>query len=271
MHRFLIVSLLFVFVFSGCQQQAPEEAAVASEAPGAEPASAAEPAIDLEAVLAAAVNNPNRSAADKGRDEQRKPAQVMAFAGLQPGMTVLDLFAGGGWYTELLSYVVGDDGKVLSHNTRFFYDNYDDGTMAARIADARLANVVTHDREFGDLELEENSLDAIVAGMIYHDIQRMAEDPDDVFLQLCKALKPGGIMLITDHHAPEGTGNAMALESGGEHRIEEAFVVTQMEDAGFELVGSSDVLRVPEDDRSKAFFRMDGAFTDRFVLLFKKP
>ena len=161
--------------------------------------------------------------------------------------------------------------KVLSHNTQFFYDNYDDGTAAARIADGRLANVVTHDREFIDLELAENSLDSIVAGMIYHDLQRMADDPEDVLLQLFKALKPGAVMLITDHHAPEGTGDAMALESGGEHRIEEAFVVAQMQAAGFELVGGSDLLRVPEDDRTQAFFRMDGALTDRFVLLFKKP
>ena len=271
MYRFLLVFLLSVFALSACQQQAPEETAVVTETPAAEPAPDADPVVDLATVLAAAVNHADRPDADKARDVQRKPAQVLEFAGIGAGMTVLDLFAGGGWYTELLSYVVGDEGKVWSHNTQFFYDNYDDGTLAGRKADGRLANVITHDREFGDLELAENSLDAVVAGMIYHDIQRMAENPEDVLLQLFKALKPGGVMLITDHHAPEGTGNAMALESGGEHRIEEAFVVTQMQEAGFELVGGSDLLRVPEDDRTQAFFRMEGAFTDRFVLVFKKP
>ena len=159
MYRFLLVVLLSIFALSACQQQAPEEPAAITEAPAIEPEPAAQPEIDLVAVLDAAVNHANRSDADKGRDAQRKPAQVLEFAGIGPGMTVLDLFAGGGWYTEVLSYVVGDEGKVLSHNTQFFYDNYDDGTMANRIADGRLANVVTHDREFGDLELAENSLD----------------------------------------------------------------------------------------------------------------
>ena len=271
MFRFSLVFFLSIFALSGCQQQAPEEPAAVTEAPVIEPEQVAAPEIDLSAVLEAAVNNPARSEADTDRDAQRKPAQVLEFSGIGPGMTVLDLFAGGGWYTEVLSYVVGDGGKILSQNTQYFYDNYDDGTLATRKADGRLPNVVTHDREFGDLELAENSLDAIVAGMIYHDLQRMAEDPEGLLLQLCKALKPGGVMLITDHHAPEGTGDAMALESGGEHRIEEAFVVTQMQEAGFELVGGSDLLRVPEDDRTQAFFRMDGALTDRFVLVFEKP
>lgn len=269
MYRILLVFLLSIFALSACQREAPEEpAAVAVEA---EPVAEAEPAIILADVLTAAANHPNRPDADKARDVQRKPVQVLEFAEIGPGMKILDLFAGGGWYTEMLSYVVGDQGTVWSHNTQYFYDNYDDGTLAGRVADGRLANVIRHDREFADLELKENSLDAIVAGMIYHDLQRMAEDPADLILQLFKALKPAGVMLITDHAAPEGTGNAMAMESGGEHRIEEAFVVTQMQEAGFELVGGSDLLRMPEDDRTQAFFSMDGAFTDRFVLLFRKP
>lgn len=269
MYRFLLVLLMSIFALSACQREAPEEpAAVAVES---EPVAEAEPVMVLADVLAAAANHPNRPDEDKARDVQRKPVQVLEFAGIGPGMKILDLFAAGGWYTELLSYVVGEHGTVWSHNTQFFYDNYDDGTLAGRLADGRLANVIRHDREFSDLELEENSLDAVVAGMIYHDLQRMAEDPAGVLLQLCKALKPGGVMLITDHAAPEGTGDAMALESGGEHRIEEAFVVTQMQEAGFELVGGSDLLRMPGDDRTQAFFRMDGAFTDRFVLLFRKP
>ena len=111
MNRYLIVSALTVLALTGCQQQAPEEAAIATEAPAAAPEPEAEPAVDFTSVLAAAVANPGRSDADRGRDAQRKPAEVMAFAGIQPGMTVFDLFAGGGWYTELLSYVVGDDGK----------------------------------------------------------------------------------------------------------------------------------------------------------------
>ena len=264
MYRLII--LVLVFILGGCQKEAAEQPQAQTEAP---PVLAK--AVDATAAIAATVNHPDRSETDRARDDKRRPAAVMGFARFRPGTTVLDFFAGGGYYTELLARLVGEDGKVISHNPQFFYDNYDDGSLAKRLANNRLANVVEYKKEFDDLGLEENSLDAIFAGMIIHDLQRMTPDPDATLLQLFEALRSGGFMLITDHAAPEGTGNAMALESGGEHRIEDAFVITQMEAAGFELATRSDLLHVAEDDRSKAFFRMDGAPTDRFVLLFKKP
>ncbi len=261
-----LILLVFVFILSACQGEATEQPQAQTEAPAVRAK-----AVDATTAIAATVNHPDRSEADRARDDKRSPALVMGFAGFKPGMNVLDFFAGSGYYTELLARLVGEEGKVWSQNPQYFFDRFDDGTLATRLADNRLANVIDYRKEFDDLGLKENSLDAIFAGMIIHDLQRLTPDPDATLLELCKAVRPGGFMLITDHAAPEGTGNAMALESGGEHRIEDAFVIAQMQAAGFELAGRSDLLQVPEDDRSKAFFKMDGAPTDRFVLLFKKP
>ena len=107
------------------------------------------------------------------------------------------------------------------------------------------------------------------AGMVFHDLYWLSSDVHGVLVQIFAALKPGARFLITDHAAPEGTGAEYALQlEGGQHRIEEAFAIKEVQDAGFELVPTSELLGVPEDDRTKPFFRMDGAFTDRFALQF---
>lgn len=265
MFRFLC-ALLLAGLLSACKQQSADEAPVAESAPPVETA------VDLGEVLASAVGHPNRSEADRVRDLQRRPADVLAFAGVQPGMTVLDVFSGGGWYAELLSYVVGAQGQVWAHNPPAYFERFGDAGITKRLADGRLPNVVRHDRPMDAMELPNDTFDFAVAGMVFHDFYWLTPDVNAVLGQIRSALKPGGRFLITDHAAPEGTGAEYAMElEGGQHRIEESFAIKEMEEAGFELIGTSDLLRVPEDDRTRPFFLMEGAFTDRFVLLFQKP
>jgi predicted methyltransferase len=101
----------------------------------------------------------------------------------------------------------------------------------------------------------------------------MSKDVDGIVKQVYEALKPGGFFAIVDHSAPAGTGDAYARSRDGQHRIDEALVKEKLAKAGFKLEAESDLLRNPDDDRSKAFFapEMQGKNTDKFALLFRKP
>lgn len=271
--------LLATLALAACRQDSPESIPTettgteAETAAAHEVARAAPPPQDLEAVIEDAVTDPDRLDVDFDRDEQRKPRQVLAFAGIGPGMHVLDVFTGGGYYAELLSRVVGEEGEVWAFNPRQFYERFGSADLDERLAGGRLPNVTRHDRPIDDLALPDDRFDAVMAAMVFHDLYWLTDDVPAVLREIHAAMKPGGVFVITDHAAPEGTGAEFAQDFNGQHRIEEAHVVDTMEAAGFELVASIDVLRVPEDDRTKAFFapEMRGRYTDRFVLKFRKP
>ena len=249
------------------------ETATDTEPPAAEP----EPSGPSIAELAqAAVDQPSRPEADRTDDAQRKPAEVLAFFGIEPGMTVLDLLAGGGYYTELVSHIVGDQGRVLSHNNKGYRDFLGDA-LGERFADNRLPNATDLDVEVGELALEAESLDAVIYILGYHDIYFRPDEgswvPIDgpaLLANLFQALKPGGVLGIVDHTAVAGSSPA---ETGNTiHRIDEQAAIDEITAAGFVLDGSSDVLRNPDDDRTANVF--DPAMrrkTDRFVLRFRKP
>jgi len=234
---------------------------LASASGGASPTAA-----DVSARLEAG----DRSAADVARDPDRRPAEVVAFLGIEPGMTVIDLIAAGGWYTEVLALAVGSDGRVYAQNTRYVLemrDGANDRAMTARLADGRLPNVTRLDREIDDLGLEPGSLDAAVTALNFHDIYN-ARGPEAAaaFLETVFALlAPGGVLGIVDHAG--GVGDDAEL-----HRIDESRVVEAAKRAGFEVEATSPALRHPEDDRSRNVFEpgLRGK-TDRFVLKLRKP
>ena len=220
-----------------------------------------------------AVANGARSWDDQRRDELRKPAEVLRFAELQPGMSAVDLLGGGGYYAELMSYIVGPSGKViLQNNTLFLRFSVDE--MENRLRNNRLPNVERVDSHFSDFQLPAGN-DLIFLGLSYHDIYIKRDDPvkttnrDEFFPQIWAALKPGGRVLVIDHAAKPGTGieTTKAL-----HRIDEEFAVADWQDAGFTLLGRLDILRNPEDDHTLRM-REDAirGKTDRFILLFEKP
>lgn len=229
---------------------------------------------DLEnmSVQEQSLYQPNRFSDDKSRDKKRKPLDILKFSGVEPGMRVLDLFGGGGYYTELFSYIVGEKGKVyLQNNTLFLRSSKD--TIEKRLKNNRLKNVVRIDSEFKDMQLP-NSVDLIFIGLSYHDIYIKRKEPiitttrDEFFPQIYAALKPGGKLLIIDHAAKIGSGISATAKL---HRIDEEWAVKDIESAGFKLVGTSDVLRNPKDSRDldiwkKKFYHN----TDRFVQLYVK-
>lgn len=94
----------------------------------------------MNVAVAEALASPQRTEADRSRDPLRKPDRVLEFFEIKPGMRVLDLFAGGGYYSEILSRVVGPLGEVVSHNNQAYLDFVQD-EVAARFADDRLPNV----------------------------------------------------------------------------------------------------------------------------------
>lgn len=232
------------------------------------------PATDGD-IYRAAVANPDRADADRARDARRHPAAVLDFFGIVPGMHVLDLYSGGGYYTELLSRVVGPDGRVRAHNNQA-YLGFAAAEIEARYADERLPNVSILMAENNELELVPEAYDAITMVLTYHDIYYV--DPDNgwpaidgarLLGELYEGLKPGGVLGLVDHYAAPGS----PAETGGTtHRIDAELVIREMQDAGFELDGRSDILRNPDDDHSRIVF--DPAVrgqTDRFVLRFRKP
>lgn len=229
------------------------------------------PADQIPDAIKNAVNSPDRPDADKQLDAGRQPEQMLAFFGIKPGMKVADLWAGGGYTTALLSRVVGPSGTVYSQNPEFPEKFKKVGEIwEARLKNPALKNVTAVKKPFSADDLlpaAPGSLDAVLINMNYHDMVGRGMDRNKVNAQVFKALKPGGIYGIVDHSAKAGTG---AQDASTLHRIEEQFVINEVEKAGFKLEGASSALRHPDDDRTWQVFKKRGQ-TDRFMLKFVKP
>lgn len=223
-------------------------------------------------VIQDAVAHKDRSGKDRERDARELPSEVMAFAGYKPGMKVADIFGGGGYYSELISYVVGPQGEVwLVNNVPYLEFTKDD--LKERFGEGRLPNVKRSTVETCNLRLGEGKLDAALIVLSYHDLYYKdtgwPEIDSGKFLdQISRALKPGGTLLIIDHAANDGTGSSAAQEL---HRIDEAFARKDITSHGFKFERSFDKLRNPQDDRNVVVFNpaVRGK-TDRFVHLYRK-
>jgi predicted methyltransferase len=224
----------------------------------------------LSAVAQINLNHAHRSSADKLRDVSSKPLETIALMPIKEGMTVLDLLGGSGYFSELLSQQVGLTGKVLLHNNKAYLP-FVGKELEARLADGSLKNVLRYDRELDQLDLAENSLDAIFFVMGYHDMYHVSPgwkiDDKDLMKQIKRALKPNGMMLVIDHAAPIGSKLAQTQDN---HRIDEEFVKTSLLGFGFKLVKQSDLLRNPADSRTTLVFDPSiRGKTDRFVFVVK--
>lgn len=216
---------------------------------------------------------PNRLSNDRVQDKNRKPLTILELAGIQPGMKVIDLFGGGGYYTELFNHIVGKTGKVyIQNNTLFLRFSKDE--LEKRLSNNRLTNVIRLDTEFANMQLPP-STDLIFIGLSYHDIYIKRKEalittsPEEFLPQIFASLKPGGKLLITDHAAASGTGIETTPTL---HRIDEQWAIKDIESAGFKLLKTSDALKNPKDDHTldiwkKKFFHK----TDRFIHLYEKP
>lgn len=255
--------VVLALMLAACSPESPQTVVDEHDSPSAD-----------GAIYADAVANPARSDADRERDAGRKPAQVLDFMRIKSGMTILDMFSGGGYYSEILSYVVGENGSVVSHSNEAYLAFVGD-EFNARHADGRLPNVDVLMAENNELELAADQFDAILLILAYHDIFYVAPqrgwpkiDGEKMLAELFKSLKPGGIVGIVDHFAEAGTPR----ETGGTvHRIDPGIVIADMLAAGFKLDAKSDLLRNMNDDYSKIVFDPElRGKTDRFVLRFVK-
>lgn len=221
--------------------------------------------------LRTALDNPSRPAADKARDAGRKPAEVVAFLGIEPGDTVMDVIAAGGYYTEVLSNAVGEEGTVYAQNPPAvlqFRDGANDKALTERLANDRLPNVERLDADLQNLELRAESLDAAITALNIHDVyHRGGKEAVVAMLQTIRGLlKPGGVLGIIDHAGDPGADNASL------HRIEKSKAVEAAKAAGFEVAAESDLLASAKDDHTQMVFAegLRGE-TDRFLLKLEKP
>ncbi len=211
--------------------------------------------------IAAAVADKARPAIDSYRDDRRKPAQTVAFAGVAPGMTVAELIPGNGYYTRILSRTVGVNGHVY--------------TVPFSEPRASYSKAIAEDPAYANVTLiagpplsiaVPSPVDVVWTTQNYHDIrQGRALLNKAVF----NALKPGGTYFIVDHSAVPGADEGVLLSL---HRIDEAVVKREVLAAGFILDAESNLLRNPADKRNQMVFdREVNRNTDQFVLKFKKP
>jgi predicted methyltransferase len=221
------------------------------------------PAVNYEAIVAAA----DRSDADRKNDIRRKPAQILAFTGIRPGMKVLDMATGGGYSTELVARTVGPTGVVYGQDG----PNGPPGGLknyVARAATPAMKGVIRLIRPYDDpVPPEVRDLDAITFLFEYHEMPKAGIDLAKMNRRLFEILKPGGVLIIADHSAVAGAGGEVGPTL---HRIEEAFVRRHVEAAGFRLIEEGNFLRNPADKRDVTVFK-NNVPNDEFFLKFQKP
>jgi predicted methyltransferase len=248
------------------------------EAPAPAPAAPASPAPTQSAdgAFQAVLSNPNRFASDAAEDVWRKSPEVLAFLDVQPGQHVLDYLAGGGYYTELLSGVVGPNGRVYAYNNPE-YVKYSGDVPGRRYANNRLPNVAVLSGAPEALTLDPASLDAVLFVQTYHDLHWRAKDgswtptdPAQSLARVVSALKPGGVAVVVDHVAATGADPADSVDAT--HRIDPAVVKREFEAAGLVLDAESPVFENATDDHTRPVFDEPIRHkTDQFMYRFRKP
>jgi predicted methyltransferase len=219
--------------------------------------------------IAAAVSDPGRPGEDTVRDADRKPADVMTFAGVRPGMSIAELLPGAGYYTRILARSVGEKGKVYAFLPARIIAAFPAALDKAKGLAAAYPNVQVIVGDLNELALPEK-VDLVWTTENYHDlhIAPLADIPSfnrSVF----NSLKRGGVFLVEDHSAEEGAGPDVTSKL---HRIDEVVAKREFAAAGFRIDAESDILRNPGDDRRGA--SGDGRIrgrTDRFLLRMKGP
>lgn len=229
--------------------------------------------LDNMSITERALHQPDRFSSDKSSDKRRKPLDILKFADIEPGMSIIDLLGGGGYYTELFNYIVGSEGKVYIQNTTLFL-KFSKEELEKRLNNNRLKNVTRLDSDFSNLKLPQD-IDLMFIGLSYHDIYVDREDKllttthDEFFPQIYSAIRPGGKLVVIDHAGEVGTGKNNTTKL---HRIDEKWAIKDIESAGFKLIKTSNILRNPNDDYKLDIWNKKVMHkTDRFVHLYEKP
>jgi len=211
------------------------------------------------AAIMAAVADAGRPDADKAADASRKPAETLDFAGVKPGDKIAELAPGGGYFTRVLAKAVGANGKVYT---------YAPARPGAPPAMPVAPNVTPLNGPYADFAVPE-AVDVVFTARNYHDFQNAMPDMTGFNRKVFAALKPGGVYFILDHAAAADAADDVHMAL---HRSKEAAARREAEAAGFRFVASSDLLRHPEDDKTKRVFDSgEHNATDQYILKFEKP
>ncbi|PKP89404.1 MAG: methyltransferase [Alphaproteobacteria bacterium HGW-Alphaproteobacteria-16] len=246
-----------------------------------------------EADLKAAVAAPSRTPANLARDQYRRPAETLAFFGVKPTDTVVELWPGGGWYTEILAPYLRK-----GRGTLYAAAPWPDGVKG--VQNLRQKDSVTYGEVTyaafphwgGDApKIRDNTVDVVLTFRNVHNWRMgyMEEDKADysanAFKQIFAMLKPGGTLGIVDHRLPESADAEREKTSG---YIKVSTVKKLAADAGFRLVAESEINANPKDtadwpngvwtlppnyrlkDVDRAKYQAIGE-SDRMTLKFQKP
>jgi predicted methyltransferase len=219
--------------------------------------------------VTAAVTDASRPKEDTDADVLRDPGDTLTFAGVKPGMVVGELFPGGGYFTRMISDVVGPNGKVYGLENAGWKDAV--SADQALLAGPGLKNVALDVEPFGHFKLPEK-IDLFWITQNYHDLHIAkygAVDMATFNKQVFNALKPGGIYFVLDHEANRG---ATPEQIAALHRIEKAQVIAEVTSAGFKLVAEGKFLNRSGDDHTKTIFDPSiRGKTDQYALKFVRP
>jgi len=239
---------------AGCAQEAP---APADDTPTAETAGEADSGSRLDAVLAA------QPEADRARYAQRHPRETLGFFGIGPGMTVVDTLPGDVWYAGILLDYLGADGKVIGATytpqmwTKFGEFSREPAEIAAwpaefvtkaeaKRADDDAAVAAFH---FGAVPADlAGTVDAVLLVRAIHHFMRLEGEHGyltQALADIDTLLKPGGIVGVVAHRAPEGSPDAWAQGEAG--YVKQSAVIAAFQGAGFEFVASSEINANPND------------------------
>ena len=226
--------------------------------------------------VAAAVSAPGRLEQHVALDDVRKPAEVLRWLGLERGDRVLDYFTGTGYYAEIMARAVGPRGTVVGWNSPSFATN-ERVRAALNGIHERSRNASFYSTPVTALSFPSESFDFVLLHLVYHDAYWESTrfnlpriDPNTVTRALFDATKPGGIVAVIDHIANPGRDTRAEVEAN--HRILPETVRADFERAGFVFDGASEILRNPQDDRTKNVFDESiRGRTDRFIYRFRRP
>lgn len=214
-----------------------------------------------------------RPEADRADDAARKPAEVLAFAKIRPGDTILELEGGRGWYSDILSTAVGPTGKLyIQYPPEFAYG---DAAYKARTDAGRLKNATIIKSHFDTYAIPDATVDKVIWILGPHEIYFVPPntqglgDPAKTYAEIKRVLKPGGELIAMDHAADAGAPTTIAQTL---HRVDPAVVLAAAKAAGLDYIDKSDVLANPADDRTKRVFDATiRRHTDQFLFRFRKP
>lgn len=222
------------------------------------------------------IANSSRAAGNTERDGARHPDQVLTFIGAGSGDIVLDWGAGGGYWSELFSGVVGEAGRVYAHQNAG--ERFESNKAALTEQFAPFGNIELLPLERGaKISLDDNSVDTIMISYLYHHMhyadgsgESFPESSVALFAEFSRVLRPGGTVIIIEHAAVDGSSRA---ESGGWHRTPPETAKADMAGAGFEFAGEApEIFRNPEDDLMNVWYETGlSGKTTTFVQKYRLP